>query len=124
MEERLACRYYDYALARTYIESEGRADQGMRLAGQSDMETQSMVPTSEGWETDLMFPHPQTGALTTIRDAEAADALFVSYSGWALTPEFYEAVWACEAAKLDPLVAGDLRTMVRNALRSSGIDVD
>ncbi|MDH2327989.1 hypothetical protein QCN27_14055 [Cereibacter sp. SYSU M97828] len=62
--------------------------------------------------------------MTIIGNAKAADALFVSYSAWALTPEFYEAVWACEAAKTNPLGAGDLRTKVRNALRSSGIDVD
>lgn len=96
----------------------------IRLACDADVDAHSKTTESDGWNTGLMFPHPQTGALTTIRDAEAADALFASYSGWALTPEFYEAVWACEAAKLDPLVAGDLRTMVRNALRSSGIDVD
>lgn len=79
---------------------------------------------TERWTKDLVFAHPETGMTTVIQDAKAANIFFTSYWAWALTPEFYEAVWACEAAPFDPLIVGDVRTKVRNALRSVGIDVE
>lgn len=76
------------------------------------------------WANDLVFDHPKTGVTTIIQDAETADIFLTHYWGWALTTEFHEAVWACEASKGNGAGANDLRPKVRDALRSVGILVD